>query len=311
MKCAILGAGGVGAYLGARLSRAGHPVALVARGAHAHAMTNHGITVHATSETWLAQPALVCDDVRMIGVCDVVIVAAKTYDLPDLLAHVDTLIGPRTLCLTIQNGIEAYARVAERVGAARVLPGLIYCEASIEAPGVIRSGIEPARLTFGPLAPHPRTAVAQALAQACTDAGIVTTVVADGRAAVWSKAIFVAAMSAVTTITGMSMGPMMADAEAVQLLTVALTEARQVAEADGVLFDTDPVASALATAQAMPATARSSMSRDFARGRPIEADALSGAVVAKGRALGVPTPINQALYAWLRLRVHARADSHR
>ncbi|MFM7677265.1 MAG: ketopantoate reductase family protein [Roseiflexaceae bacterium] len=309
MKCAVLGAGGVGAYLGARLSRAGHPVALVARGAHGAALAAQGITVHATNETWQAHPALVCDDVRMIGVCDVVIVAAKTYDLADLLAHVDTLIGPRTLFLTIQNGIEAYARVAERVGAERVLAGLIYCEASIEAPGVIRSGIEPARLTYGPLAPHPSTAVAQALAHACTDAGVVTTLVPDGRAAVWSKAIFVAAMSAVTTISGMSMGPMMADAEAVQLLTAALTEARHVAEADGITFVDDPVAQALATAQAMPATARSSMSRDFARGRRIEADALSGAVVAKGRALGVPTPVNHALYALLRLCLQAREDT--
>lgn len=309
MKYAILGAGGVGAYLGACLSRAGHPVALVARGAHAQAMAAHGITIHATADTWQVQPALVCDDVRMIGVCDVVIVAAKTYDLSDLLTHVDVLIGPHTLFLTIQNGIEAYARVAERVGATRVLAGLIYCEASIEAPGVIRSGIEPARLTYGALAPHSNTAVAQALAQSCNEAGIVTTVVPDGRAAVWSKAIFVAAMSAVTTITGMSMGPMMADTEAVQLLTAALREAQQVAEADGITFANDPVASALATARSMPATARSSMSRDFARGRPIEADALSGAVVAKGRALGVPTPVNQALYALLRLRVQAREDT--
>ncbi len=308
MKCAVLGAGGVGAYLGARLSRAGHPVALVARGAHAATMAVHGITVHTATDTWQVHPALVCDDVRMIGGCDVVIVAAKTYDLAALLTHVDTLIGPRTLFLTIQNGIEAYARVAERVGAERVLAGLIYCEASIEAPGVIRSGIEPARLTYGPLAPYPSTAVAHALTHACTDAGIATTLVPDGRAAVWSKAIFVAAMSAVTTISGMSMGPMMADAEVVHMLTAALTEAKQVAEADGIRFADDPVAMAIATARAMPATARSSMSRDFVRGRPIEADALSGAVVAKGRALGVPTPVNHALYALLRLCLQARED---
>jgi len=185
----------------------------------------------------------------------------------------------------------------------------MYCEASIDAPGVIRSGIEPARLTYGPIAPHPITVVAQALTHACTDAGMITTLVPDGRAAVWSKAIFVAAMSAVTTISGVSMGPMMADAEAIQTLTAALTEAKQVAEADGIRFTDDPVATAIATARAMPATARSSMSRDFARRRRIEADALSGAVVAKGRALGVPTPVNQALYALLRLCLQAREDT--
>jgi 2-dehydropantoate 2-reductase len=134
------------------------------------------------------------------------------------------------------------------------------------------------------------------------DAGAPATVVPDGRAALWSKAIFVAAMSAVTTLAQAPLGPMMADSEIIATLTAALTEARQVAEADGVQFDSDPVASALATARSMPATARSSMARDVANGRPTEVESLNGAVVAKGRALGVATPVNQALYALLRLR---------
>jgi hypothetical protein len=153
MKFAILGAGGVGAYLGARLSRAGHPVALIARGAHAHAMQTNGVTVQTANESWLARPALICDDPAMVGVADVVIVAAKNYDLAAVLTQAAPLVGPRTQFLTLQNGIQAYAQVAAMYGAERTLAGLIYCELSIEAPGVIRSGIEPARLTYGPLAP--------------------------------------------------------------------------------------------------------------------------------------------------------------
>ena len=308
MKFAILGAGGVGAYLGARLSRAGHPVALIARGAHAHAMQTQGVTVQTANESWQARPALICDDPAMVGVADVVIVAAKNYDLAAVLAQAAPLVGPRTQFLTLQNGIQAYAQVAAQYGAERTLAGLIYCELSIEAPGVIRSGIEPVRLTYGPLAPLAASPLAQALAQACNDAGIQTTLVADGRTAVWSKAVFVAAMSAVTTVSGVAMGPLLADPEAVALLTAALRETQLVAEADGITFAEDPVAQALTIARAMPATARSSMSRDFVRGRPIEADALSGAIVAKGRELGVPTPINQALYALLRLRMQSREE---
>lgn len=308
MKFAILGAGGVGAYLGARLSRAGHPVALIARGAHAHAMQTQGVTVQTANESWQARPALICDNPAMVGVADVVIVAAKNYDLAAVLAQAAPLVGPRTQFLTLQNGIQAYAQVAALYGAERTLAGLIYCELSIEAPGVIRSGIEPVRLTYGPLAPLVASPLAQALAQACNDAGIQTTLVADGRTAVWSKAIFVAAMSAVNTVSGAAMGPLLADPEAVALLTAALRETQLVAEADGITFAEDPVAHALAIARAMPATARSSMLRDFVRGRPIEADALSGAIVAKGRELGVPTPINQALYALLRLRMHSREE---
>ena len=308
MKFAILGAGGVGAYLGARLSRAGHPVALIARGAHASAMQTQGVTVQTASESWQARPALICDEPAMVRVADVVIVTAKNYDLAAVLAQAAPVVGPRTQFLTLQNGIQAYAQVAALYGAERTLAGLIYCELSIEAPGVIRSGIEPVRLTYGPLAPLVASPLAQALAQACNDAGIQTTLVVDGRTAVWSKAIFVAAMSAVNTVSGAAMGPLLADPEAVALLTAALRETQLVAEADGITFAEDPVAHALAIARAMPATARSSMLRDFVRGRPIEADALSGAIVAKGRELGVPTPINQALYALLRLRMHSREE---
>ncbi len=306
MKFAILGAGGVGGYLGACLSRAGHPVALIARGAHADTMKAHGVTIQAPSETWVAHPAWIGEDPAVVGVADVVMVAAKNYDLATVLPQAAPLVGARTQFLTLQNGIQAYAQVSALYGAERTLAGLIYGELSIEAPGVIRSGIEPVRLSYGPLAPHVASPLALALAQACTQAGIQTTVVADGRAAVWSKAVFVAAMSAVTTITGVAMGPLLADPAAVLLLTEALCETQRVAEADGIVFGEDPVAHALRIARAMPATARSSMARDFGRGRPIEADALNGAIVAKGHELGVATPINQALYALLRLRMQSR-----
>ncbi|MFN5059939.1 MAG: ketopantoate reductase family protein [Chloroflexota bacterium] len=306
MKFAILGAGGVGAYLGARLAKSGHPVALIARGAHAEALQQHGVRIQPTPQTqqspWVAHPAFVTDTPAQVGVCDVVITASKNYHLDELLGHAQPMIGPRTLILTLQNGITAYQRVAELYGTAATLPGLIYCELSVEEPGVIRSGIEPVRLTYGPLPPHAISPLAQALMHALNDAGAPTTVVPDGRAALWSKAIFVAAMSAVTTLTQAPLGPMLADSEIVETLTAALTEARKVAEADGVRFDGDPVASALATARSMPATARSSMARDVANGRPTEVESLNGAVVAKGRALGVTTPVNQALYALLRLR---------
>lgn len=308
MKFAVLGAGGVGAYIGARLSRMGHPVALIARGAHAHAMQTNGVTIQTPSESWQVHPAWIGDDIAAVGVADVVIVAVKNYDLGVVLSQSAPLVGSRTQFLTLQNGIQAYAQVATQYGAERTLAGLIYGELSVEAPGVIRSGIEPVRLSYGPLAPLSVAPVALALAQACNDAGVQTTVVADGRAVVWSKAVFVAAMSAVTTVSGVAMGQLSADPEATALLTEALRETQRVAEADGIVFAEDPVEHALTIARTMPATARSSMARDFVRGRPIEADALNGAIVAKGRELGVPTPINQALYALLRLRMHAREE---
>jgi len=311
VKIAIIGAGGVGAYLGAVFARAGHPVALVARGAHAHAMATTGITVHSRSDSWVARPAMVTDDAATVGVADVVIVCLKTYHLDAYLANLQCLIGPRTVVLTLQNGIDAYRKVAETVGAERILPGIIYCELSVETPGVIRSGFDPVRLIYGPIPPYVPSTVARAFEQACLQTGIVATCGEDGRSAVWSKAIFVAAMSAVTTVSGVSMGTLHRDHEAGILLTAALTEAHAVAIADGVTFAENPVTAALATAAAMPDDARSSMARDYRAGRPLELEALSGAIVHRGRTLGVATPVNHALYALLRLRDAARTTEAR
>jgi 2-dehydropantoate 2-reductase len=302
MKIAVFGAGGIGAYVGARLARAGHPVALIARGAHADAMRAGGVHIQAPDGHWSVHPRLVTDDVRQVGSADVVILATKTYHLATILPQVTVLLGARTQLLTLQNGVEAFDQVATAYGTAATLAGTMYCELSVADPGVIRSGIEPVRMTFGPIAGLPVSPMAQAFATACTEAGIQTSLVRSGEQAVWSKAIFVAAMSAVTTLGGVGIGSLLADPPAVALLTAALQEAHAVARASGVHFDDDPVAQALAIARVMPDTTRSSMSRDLEHGRPLEVEALSGAIVRRGAALAVPTPVNQALYALLRLR---------
>jgi len=307
MKVAVFGAGGIGAYLGARLARAGHPVALIARGAHADAMRTAGVHIQAPDEHWQVHARLVTADAHMVGSADVVILATKTYHFATVLPQIAPLMGPRTLVLTLQNGVDAFEQVAATYGAVATLAGTIYCELSVGEPGVIRSGIEPVRMTVGPVAGLPVSAMAQAFATACVDAGIETTLVQSGEAAVWSKAIFVAAMSAVTTLAEVSIGPLLADPPAVALLTAALQEAYEVAQASGVHFDHHPVEQALAIARAMPATTRSSMSRDLEHGRPLEVEALSGSIVRRGAALAVPTPVNQALYALLRLRMTQQA----
>ena len=311
MKIAVVGAGGVGAYLGAVCAQAGHPVALLARGAHAAALAHAGITIHGPRGSWTARPAMVTDNPETIGVADVVFITVKNYHLPTVVPRLGAMMGPRTVVLTLQNGVHAYGQVAAAVGAAHTLPGMIYCELTVTAPGVIHSGIEPIRLTYGTIPPHPLHPTGHALQHALTDAGIQVTVVPDGRTGVWSKAVFVAAMSATTTISGAAMGQLMEDPEVQHMLAAALHEAAAVAAAEGVTFDSDPVASALHTAAAMPAAARSSMSRDFAAGRPLELEALSGEIVQRGRALGVATPVNQALYALLRLRVTVRDEEMR
>jgi 2-dehydropantoate 2-reductase len=150
--------------------------------------------------------------------------------------------------------------------------------------------------TSGDATPRARV-MADAFAAAGADAILSQNILG----ALWSKFCFICGMSGVTSLTRRSVGPILADEEALLLLRTVVEEACAVAVAKGVRFDTDPVQAGLAMFARFPPEAKSSMQRDLERGARIEIEALNGAVVRQGRALGLPTPANQAVYAVLRL----------
>ena len=156
------------------------------------------------------------------------------------------------------------------------------------------------RIIFGELGglPTPRS---HRIGHIFTTAGVDTVLSNNILGALWSKFCFICGMSGVTTLTRRSVGPILEDEEARLLLRIVVEEARAVAVAQGVRFDTDPVEAGVATFARFAPEAKSSMQRDLERGGRLEVEALNGAVVRLGRALGISTPANQAIYAALRL----------
>jgi len=151
VRIAIVGAGGVGGYLGALLARAGHDVAVIARGEHLSALREHGIRVESVHGDFVVRPRVVTDDPSEAGLVDLVVFAVKTYDTDAAAASARTLAGPRTLVLPLQNGVESASRLGPVFGQERVLGGAVWVVSSVASPGVIRQESQVRRIVFGPL----------------------------------------------------------------------------------------------------------------------------------------------------------------
>lgn len=301
MKIAVIGAGAVGGYYGALLSRAGADVSFVARGAHRDAIRNQGLriigvqgdfTVHLTAE----------DDPSRIGPVDVVILTVKTYDNASALPLIAPLLGPSTRVLTLQNGVDSADDVAAVVGKSRVIAGPTYIATAIEAPGVIRQTGSHRRIVFGEVF-DPTAQVSarvQALADLMLSADIHAEPVADARVPLWEKFIYLAPFAAFTGAARLPIGHIWSDEVSRAAFMAAVAEVEAVARASGVNVAAD-VRDRIATyTGGIPASTRSSLLIDLQAGKRIEVESLPGSVVRRGEAVGVSTPIMRGLYAVLR-----------
>jgi 2-dehydropantoate 2-reductase len=301
MQVAIMGSGGVGGCLGAMLARDGHDVTFIARGAHLQMIQAQGLRIErAHGENLFISPARATDDPAEIGPVDLVILGVKMYDLAAVFDRMRPLVGPQTTILTTQNGVEAPDLVGEAFGLQSVMPGIVYCEVAIKEPGVIYQGSPVVRLVLGEW-DGAQSARARAIAEAFSASGVDTTLSANILSALWGKFCFICAMGGVTALMRQPLGPILADAEGRVLLRTVMEEVVAVAEAKGIRFETDPVTNGIAAAERFNYDTKSSMLRDLERGNRLEVETLNGAAVRLGRAVGVATPANQAIYAALRL----------
>lgn len=302
---AVMGAGGVGGYFGARLAAAGCEVSFIARGAHLAALREKGLEVRSPLGDVTVHPVRATDDPAEIGPVDVVLFTVKLYDTESAGAAVRPLIGDDTAVVSLQNGVDAEERLAAILGPEHVMGGVAGIAAVIEEPGVIRHGGTFAWLQFGELDGR-RSARAEALLAACQAAGIDAELSEHIERHIWRKFVFLAALSAVTCLARLPMGALQADPDARALVRDAMSEVARVAEAKGVDLGADIVDVTLGLFDGLPAGMKTSMQQDLERGNRLEVDSLSGAVVRMGAELGIDVPVHRTAYAVLKLHAEGR-----
>ena len=303
MRIAVIGAGGVGGYFGARLQAAGEDVAFVQRGEHGAAMRREGLRIASPlGDLVLPEVSVVApEDAARAGPVDFALIAVKSIHTDAAADAAAALLGPETAVLSLQNGVENEDRLAARLGADRVLGGLCYILALIEAPGRIRHGMRTARIEFGERdgAPRPR---AEAFRHACENAGIDVALVADVEAAIWTKFTLLCAHNGMTALARAPIGPIRDDPDGRATLEECARETMAVAAARGVALDPAVIADPMFLFYRTPADMTSSTLYDLEHGKPLEIDWLNGAVARLGREAGVATPVNRCIYAALKPR---------
>ncbi len=300
MRIAIIGAGGVGGYFGARLATAGEDVTFIARGAHLDAMRERGLRILSPLGDATLAPVRVESDPARVGAVDLVVVAVKLWSTEEAMRAAEPLLGLASALLSFQNGVEAVEIASRRFGRERVLGGVAHIAAVIEAPGVIRTTGTLARLTFGELDGR-ASARTETLLAACTRAGITAAIAPDIERAIWEKFIFIAGLSGMNALTRMPAGAIRADPVTRAMLRDVMAEAAAVARARGVAVAPDIADATLRFIDTLAPEMTSSMLGDLTRGKRLEVEWLSGAVVRLGAEAGLPTPLNRAIYAALKL----------
>jgi len=307
VRIAIFGTGGAGGYFGARLAQAGEDVVFIARGPHLQAIRDHGLQVETPGGTFVVR-ATATDDPAEAGVVDVVIVGVKAWQVTDAARAIQPMLGPDTVVLPLQNGVEAASQLQEVLGNTRVLGGLCGTVSFVAGPGRIRSVGATNFVKIGELS-GATSERAERLRDVFARAGITAEIPPDIQVALWEKFLFVVSWGGIGAVARAPIGVLRDLPETRHLLEQAMREILNVARARQVALHDDIVSKTMAFVDSLAPAATTSLQRDIADGKPSELDAWNGAVVRLGREAGVPTPVHQVLYSSLRpLALRSRGE---
>jgi 2-dehydropantoate 2-reductase len=295
MRIAVVGAGGVGGYFGARLVAAGEEVSFVARGAHLEALRTRGLHVESVVGDLTLGPQRATDRPSEIGRVDAVLLAVKTWQLEDAARMLPPLLGPATCVVPFLNGVEAADQLSTLLGSAPVLEGVAKIVSLLVAPGHVKQLGGPTAAAFAERDDRPSERVEQ-LRDAFRRAGLEVETPPNIQVALWEKFLFVVSGGGVGSLTRAPIGVSRAVPASRALLERAMREIESVARARRISLPPDVVPRTMAFVDTLPAAGTASLQRDIAEGKPSELESWSGAVVRLGREVGVPTPVHETMY---------------
>jgi 2-dehydropantoate 2-reductase len=299
MKIAVIGAGGVGGYFGARLARAGHEVQFLARGAHGKAMLEHGLRIDSEVERFTIAAPDVTDDAARLAPADVMLVTTKLWDLATTARQVAPAVGERTVVVPFQNGVDAIDILAQALPRERIAAGVAYISAAIGEPGVIAHTGAMARLRVGALHPGQQGTLKEFVAAGAA-AGFGAELVDDPARMIWEKFIALNALSAVTAVTRQTVGVVRADPDLRAVFEAVFREGLALAAKSGVAIPAEFEPNGLRMLDSFPESMRASMAHDLLAGRRLEAPWLCGAVVRRAAAVNLAVPANATVWAALK-----------
>ncbi|MEP6801587.1 MAG: ketopantoate reductase family protein [Acidobacteriota bacterium] len=296
MKFVVLGAGAIGSYFGACLSRSGHEVHFLARGDHGEAIRSAGIRIREPEGNWTMRvPATARPD--DLPPADFAILAVKSYSLAEIAPVARRVAEQGAVLMPLLNGVEAFeSLVGQGVPAAAVLPGLAVISVERTAPGEVTRKSAFRSVVAGEHAGGP-SARAERVVAALSATGCEARVSDDIGVDLWRKFLFLASMAGACGLGRASIGPVRTAPLGRRLLERAIAEIATVGRARGVAIPAGEEDRVLERIGALPPEMKPSFLLDVERGGPTELDVLSAAVSRYGRETGVATPVHDTVTA--------------
>jgi 2-dehydropantoate 2-reductase len=307
MRIAVMGAGAVGGYFGARLAKSGHDVTFISRGDRLGVMLQQGLKVESLEGDFVLDRVTATDDPAEVGPVEMVLFTVKSTATHDASQATKAMMGPGTVVLSLQNGVENEDVLAQVLGAEHIVPGVAIIGVSMPEPGLIRH-TNNGSITLGEVS-GTQTERVQEICRAFADAGVETRVSSDILSVKWRKLIWNASFNPLTAITGRRVLELIEDDDSRTLAVDAMHEAITVGRALGHKID-DSIIDRATQRDPNWAHSKTSMLQDIERGRATEIDSLCGAVVRGGERTGIPTPINSTLLRIVKAKERAVIEPH-
>lgn len=299
MKVLIMGSGAVGGYFGSVLAKSGQDVTFIARNEHLQRILADGLRVESdTAGTFMISPK--ASERPVDGyTADLVLFCVKAYHNEDAIEIIRPAIGDSTTILTLQNGIGGGDQLSEAFGNDKVLLGAAYIEAMRKSPGIIGQTGSAPRIAFGE-ADGTESDRAIEVRDALSKAGIVADLSGDVMKALWSKLVYISALSGMTCITRSEFVDVIETPETYEMTRRVVQETYDVAKAGGIDLDDSTVDDTLLEFKEGSHDMVSSMHLDLKAGNPLEVAVINGAVSKAGALVGVSTPLNDFIYTCLK-----------
>jgi 2-dehydropantoate 2-reductase len=301
-KIAVVGAGAVGGYFGGMLARAGAPVVMIGRPAFVEAVGKHGLFLDTLQfqETVRVEAST---DLSAARDAEIVLFCVKTTDNAATARALAPLLAPGAVVLSMQNGVDNVEQV-RAAASIEALPTVVYVAASVPEAGRVK------HVGRGDLVVGPENETTKRIAALFSEAKVPCRISDNIQGELWTKLVWNCALNAISAIGRAKYGQIAASADAWRVVEGAVLEVLAVASAAGIrppgLQDPQAaIAGALKVANQM-SEAVSSTGQDLIRGKRTEIDSLNGFIARRGTELGVPVPVNQALYALVKLAEASR-----
>jgi len=292
-KIAVLGIGGVGGYLGARLAAkyAGSTdieIIFIARNKNADAIKSNGLKLIMSDSEQTTYPDIVTDQPGAIGVIDLLICCVKNYDLETSIGTFKNCVSNKTVILPFLNGLDASERIKGIFPEANVWEGCAYIISKLLEPGIVKVFNNNSVFYFG--AENPANESLEHIHDIFTGAGINAIVSTDILQVLWEKFLYISPFATVTSGFDLSIGGVLKNQVYKQTLISLQRELKAVAKAKGIVFPDNIIETQLERMVGLPYESSSSMHNDFKNGNKTELKSLTGYVIDLGKELNIPTP---------------------